>query len=160
VNCLFCGEEIEDGDIIVDGNHGKAVVREGEEEWRGEVEYSSQFSTVHKKCFDKAEENFKELKMSKYTLYCDEPHYVLVTYNGKMTQIDREVKSSDGLMSNDFYYWITSTDRDDVLVAEDFVAGEDAITGLDGGEFESFEDAVDKMKGRVELREERPRFQP
>lgn len=52
IDCVYCGEPIEDGQDIVDGNHGEAVVREGEETWTGTVEYTSQITTVHEECFE------------------------------------------------------------------------------------------------------------
>jgi len=61
MDCLFCGEEIEDGDEIADAQHGEAVIREGEEEWRGQVKYGSVIKTVHADCFEKAQDNFNEV---------------------------------------------------------------------------------------------------
>lgn len=62
LDCLFCGEEIEDGEVVVDGQHGEAIARNEDEGWVGEVEFNSKFSTVHEDCFDKAEENFDDLE--------------------------------------------------------------------------------------------------
>lgn len=62
MDCLFCQQPIEDGDTVVDGEHGQAIVRE--DKWNGEVEYGSQISTVHQRCFETAKTRFEELEPS------------------------------------------------------------------------------------------------
>lgn len=56
MDCLFCGEPIEGGDEVADAQHGEAVIREGEDEWRGTIEYGSIIKTVHAECFEEAED--------------------------------------------------------------------------------------------------------
>lgn len=58
--CLLCEEEIEDGDEIVDGQTGEAIVRDEEDEWTGEMEYGSGFYTSHEECFQEVEGEISE----------------------------------------------------------------------------------------------------
>lgn len=93
---------------------------------------------------------------SEYLLKCDEPVYRLAVYNQKMEVVERNTIGGTGRLEARRYYWIEAENRDDVLVVEDFMTGEDAITGLESGEYNRFEDVVEDMSDRVEIREQRP----
>jgi hypothetical protein len=57
----MCGEPIEDGDNIVEGQHGTAVVREEEHGFRGEVEYGSEITSIHVDCLDEERATIEEV---------------------------------------------------------------------------------------------------
>ena len=93
-----------------------------------------------------------------YKLECDEPFYVRTTFNEQMEQVKREVDSSEGLQHDQHYYWITSTERDDVLVVDSFGDGEYVLEGLREGEYIDFEEATDDNPHTTRIRKQRPPY--
>lgn len=93
-----------------------------------------------------------------YRLQCDEPHYVRSTYNEEMEQTERSIDTADGLEACEKYYWITSTEREDVLAVDDFMQGEKVITGLEHGTYDSLEEAHEDNPHTTKIQEDKPPF--
>lgn len=96
--------------------------------------------------------------MTEYRLECDEPFYVRTTFNEEMEQENREIDSSDGLQHDKHYYWITSTERDDVLKVDSFMDGEDIIQKLRDREYKNFEEAQEDNEHISEIQGTRPPY--
>lgn len=97
---------------------------------------------------------------SNYTLEADEPMYVRTSFNEKIETENQRIDSGDGLEYDQHYYWITSTDRDEVLKVDNFMEAEQIIKLLADGTFESFEEVTEDEEYEVvtEIRSERPPY--
>jgi len=89
-----------------------------------------------------------------YKLHTDNPYWVKATFNEEMEKLKQEV--GDIYEDQVGYYWITSTEREELLKVADFIDGEDIITELTSDEgVNTFEEAVEKYQ-YAEIQEERP----
>lgn len=88
-----------------------------------------------------------------YKLEVDARYWVRTSYNHELMPDSREI--SDMVEGGDNYYWIVSSDRDDVLVVPDFSRGEQLIQKLTKDQSYTFERAESKFE-YVEVSGERP----
>lgn len=95
--------------------------------------------------------------MTKYTLICDEAHYVESAYNEEMEQVEREIVGTEGLEMCESYYWITANDRDIKLEVRDFMMGEEILQKLSSGELEDLEEAEEEYR-LASVKEQRPPY--
>lgn len=91
-----------------------------------------------------------------YKLHVDNKMWVEGVYNEEMEKLRSDV----GSIVDDHagFYWITSTEREEILKVGNFIDGEDIITELNSeaeDEVDNFEEAVDKYN-HTEIQDERP----
>lgn len=95
-----------------------------------------------------------------YKLKCDEPSYVVTTFNEEMEIVNENNKGSEGLEMCEKYYWITHTDREDVLAIDSFMEAEKIMLKLmsEDEEINSFEDAEKQFEHTAQIQNDRPPY--
>lgn len=88
-----------------------------------------------------------------YTLECDEPHYVRTRFTEDGTLTSRDVDTEGKIDDKPAYYWITSTEKEEVLALNNISEAEKILKRLREGE--SFKDIAED-KDAAQIQERRP----
>lgn len=91
-----------------------------------------------------------------YKFHADEQVWQETVFDEEMDCINGG-RTTDIVDNSEGYFWITSTDRDEVLKVMDFPQGEDIITDLREGNLDSFEEVTGSYE-YTEIMEERPPY--
>lgn len=91
-----------------------------------------------------------------YKFHSDEKVWQVSVFDEEMT-LQNGGETTDMVEDAEGYYWITSTERDEVLKVSDFAQGEEIVKKLGNGDLNSFEEATGKHE-YTEIRDVRPPY--
>jgi len=92
-----------------------------------------------------------------YRLHLDQKYWQEATYDEEMKCVD--VRTTDIVNDgSDGYYWITSSDREEVLAVDNFMEAEEIIIQLRKEEIEDLEHAEMEYPDVAEVKAERPPY--